>query len=197
MGIGSGNGQFNFGGGTLAAISTISVPMPITLTGLGAIATNGTGLFSGQISGPGGIDLLRLRRRVPYPGGFQHLQRRNQIKRLSGRWLLLGPRHRPPWPPMAARLTCRATASLWGVSAAPRGTVTNNGFVLAELTISQTGTASFGGAIQDGAAQTVLVLSGGTGTLVLTGTNPTRAARPSPAERWSWTTRTVLPMGAA
>ncbi len=44
---------------------------------------------------PRWIDLLRLRRRVPYPGGFQHLQRRNSDhERFSGSRLLLGPRHR-------------------------------------------------------------------------------------------------------
>jgi fibronectin-binding autotransporter adhesin len=172
MGVAAGQGQFNFGGGTLAAISNIAVPMPITLTGIGTIATNGnSATFSGQISGAGGLictdsggGLLIISASNNYTGGTQITSGSVQIGSSSA----LG---------TGALAANGGTLDLSGFGvtvssfSGAAGTVTNNGAMLAALTASQTGTTTFGGTIKDGAAKTALVMSGGTGTLTLTGTN--------------------------
>jgi len=57
-----------------------------------------------------------------------------------------------------------------GVNLSGGGTITNNGGVAAQFQAQQTGTATFGGTIQDGTSQTSLLVRGG-GTLILTGAN--------------------------
>jgi autotransporter-associated beta strand protein len=173
--VSAGSAQFNFGGGTIQASGSwfagANVPMTLTNSGMCTIETNGNNvqLFS-QITGPGGLLLsdtnggsLILYASNGYSGGTTISSGSLQIAN--------------PYALGAGPLAVDGgTFDLSGYSvivpsfSGAAGTVTNNGSTLALLIVSQSGTTTtFSGSIQDGAAQTELVLSGG--ILVLNGTN--------------------------
>jgi fibronectin-binding autotransporter adhesin len=181
---GNGSAVFNFSGGTLEVgnrpgngfITGWQTYVPITLAVAGSNGTINTNdcylILSGQVSGPGGLVLnssnggyLRLAAANDYTGEMQVTRGSLQV----GNAAALGD---------GALAVDGGTLDLMGYSATVyslsgrAGTITNSSTSnLAVLTDFQSGTTTFGGAIRDGASPTALLLSGGTGTLVLTGTN--------------------------
>jgi autotransporter-associated beta strand protein len=174
-GLSGGNAQFNFGGGTMQAAGSWVATMPVTLTGNATFDTNGNPVvLAGQLTGSGGLTYVDSS-----GGGSLMLSAANTYS--GGTTILSGLLQTgAPGALGTGGLTVSGgTLDLYGYSATvaslsggSAGTITNSngsGNGLSTLTVIQSGSTTFGGSIQDGAAETSLAL--GSGKLVLTGTN--------------------------
>jgi autotransporter-associated beta strand protein len=176
---GAGGGQLNSGGGTIQAASNNwsqygPTDVPITLTG-GNLTFDTAGnpvALGAAINGPGGLtymDSLGVGSLIlgvanSYTGGTA----------ITSGSLQIG----DPGALGSGALTVNGgtldlsglNIVVSGLSGGTAGTITNSGTAAsASLTVSQTGTTTFGGSIQDGANPTALVVT--SGKLVLDGSN--------------------------